>query len=214
MNRRIALKKIGISLGTITLTPTIISMFQGCQTQIDWSPSFFSKDQIQFISDMLDIVLPKTTDLPGAKELNVSRFIDTYANLSMDEKTKFRVNNTLNSLIKNTLNQFSKSKVSKLTSENYKSQLNKFLFAEENKTNEWNNLANNYWLKSSKNEIISEPEEALSYISTLSIREWGVMGFRYSEFIGEKVLPYRPIPGEQKGCVDLQSTTEGLIWSI
>ncbi len=91
MNRRNALKNIGFSVGSLTVTPALASIFNSCQSEIDWKPSFFSKDQIQFISDMLDIVLPKTTDLPGAKELNVSRFIDTYANLSMDEKTKFRV---------------------------------------------------------------------------------------------------------------------------
>ena len=214
MNRRIALKKIGISLGTITVTPTVISMFQSCQTQIDWSPSFFSNEQFEFISEMLDIILPKTSGLPGAKDLNVSRFIDTYANLSMDIKTKSIITTSLDVLIKNTLDKFSKSKVNKLNSENIESQLKKFLLADENKTNEWSNLSNSYWRKLSKNETAIKPEEALSYISIVSIREWGMMGFRYSEFIGEKVLPYRPIPGEQKGCVDLESATEGLVWSI
>jgi hypothetical protein len=25
---------------------------------------------------------------------------------------------------------------------------------------------------------------------------------------------YRPVPGEQKGCVDLQKTTKGKAWTI
>ena len=37
---------------------------------------------------------------------------------------------------------------------------------------------------------------------------------RENEYIGKNILDYRPVPGEQKGCVDLEETTGGLIWAI
>ena len=32
--------------------------------------------------------------------------------------------------------------------------------------------------------------------------------------IGKNILVYRPIPGEQRGCVDLIETTNGRVWTI
>lgn len=38
--------------------------------------------------------------------------------------------------------------------------------------------------------------------------------FKTNEFIGENVMAYAPIPGQQKGCVDLMETTGGKAWSL
>jgi len=32
--------------------------------------------------------------------------------------------------------------------------------------------------------------------------------------LAENVLVFRPIPGEQKGCVDLKEATNGRAWTI
>ena len=50
MNRREAIKNISISFGSITLSTAVLSMIQSCQTDnIDWSPDYFKKNQINFI---------------------------------------------------------------------------------------------------------------------------------------------------------------------
>ena len=42
MNRRKALKNIGISFGSITFSTSILSILQSCQAnELDWSPDFF-----------------------------------------------------------------------------------------------------------------------------------------------------------------------------
>ena len=52
-------------------------------------------------------------------------------------------------------------------------------------------------------------------ISIFTIRNWAISAYRYNnEFIAKNVLDFRPIPGEQKGCVDLQETTGGLVWAV
>ena len=53
-----------------------------------------------------------------------------------------------------------------------------------------------------------------SYNFLNSLRSRGVSAFKMSEYIGEKVLAYSPIPGQQIGCVDLAEATGGKAWSI
>ena len=44
MNRRKVLKNIGTGIGAFTITPTIIGLFQSCQTNISHTPVFVSKE--------------------------------------------------------------------------------------------------------------------------------------------------------------------------
>ena len=54
MERRKALKSIGLSFGSMTLTPTLVSVFQSCQSDPDWTPRFFSSDQLEIVSKFLE----------------------------------------------------------------------------------------------------------------------------------------------------------------
>ena len=43
MDRRKAIKNIGLSFGTITLTSSVVSIIQGCQSSDStWTPKFFN----------------------------------------------------------------------------------------------------------------------------------------------------------------------------
>ena len=83
MNRREAIKNISISFGSITLSTGVLSMIQSCQTDnIDWSPDYFKKNQINFIDRIFELIIPET-DTPGAISLNLSRFVDDASNIVM-----------------------------------------------------------------------------------------------------------------------------------
>tara|TARA_B110000444_G_scaffold258392_1_gene299215 strand:- start:37396 stop:38037 length:642 start_codon:yes stop_codon:yes gene_type:complete len=212
MNRRNALKNIGFSVGSMTVTPALVSLFQSCQSQTDWKPRFFSQDQNEIVSKFLELIIPESDGIPGASELKLIRYIDSYASLAKKEDT-YGIQN-LNSLINSTLKSTSRSSVYELTSNDCEDQLKKYLLAEENQKDEWTRLYENYLLvKPSGNELI--PEEAMAFFSILTIRTWSVTAYRWNnEFIAKNILDFRPIPGEQKGCVDLQETTGGLVWAI
>jgi hypothetical protein len=212
MERRKALKNIGISLGSMTLTPSLVSVFQSCQSETDWTPRFFSLDQNKIVSKFLEIIIPETDGIPGASELKLIRYIDAYASFAQEKNIRGIKN--LDSLISNTLNTTSKSNINKLTSDDCENQLKKYLLAEENQIKQWTILYNEHWSENNTNkEVISE--EALAYFSIFTIRNWAISAYRYNnEFIAKNVLDFRPIPGEQKGCVDLQETTGGLVWAV
>lgn len=57
-------------------------------------------------------------------------------------------------------------------------------------------------------------DDAVNFGVLKSLRSRGIYAFKITEQIGENVLAYAPIPGEQKGCVDLQETTDGMAWSL
>ena len=213
MNRRNALKNIGFSVGSLTVTPALASIFHSCQSETDWKPSFFSTDQKEIVAKFLQLIIPESDGIPGASELKLIRYIDSYASLAKKEDT-YGIQN-INSLINNTLTSTSKSSVFKLTFDECENQLKKFLLADDDQIKEWNSLNTNYWSKILKNQDTSVTEETMAYVSLITIRQWTISAYRWhNEFIAKNILDYRPVPGEQKGCVDLQQTTGGLVWAV
>ena len=211
MNRRKAIKKIGLSFGSMTLTPSLVSLFQSCQSETDWTPRFFSSDQLEIVSKFLEIIIPETKDIPGASELKLIRYIDAFATLAKEKETRGIKN--LDILVSNTLDSASKSSLNKLTLEDYENQLKKYLLAGDNNIDQWTDSYNKFWLENRNG--IETPEEALVYFSIRTIREWAVSAYRYNnEYIAKNVLDFRPIPGEHKGCIDLQEATGGLVWAV
>lgn len=92
MNRREALKKTSLALGFAISAPVIMGVLKGCKPTpgLTYKPEFFTEDQAGTISELAEIILPKTTT-PGAKDVGVPGFIDrllkeTY---SAEEKEKF-----------------------------------------------------------------------------------------------------------------------------
>ena len=73
----------------------------------------------------------------------------------------------------------------------------------------------NSWAEALENgEQISVPEEGVVQTMLNSIRDLSVFAFKNSELIGETVLAYRPVPGEQQGCVSVSDATGGRAWSL
>ena len=82
-----------------------------------------------------------------------------------------------------------------------------------------NSLLDYFFVKNkSKHDIwmsdFMNTKESQSYIFLYSFRELLVSAFKTNEYIGKNILVYRPIPGEQRGCVDLIESTNGRAWTI
>jgi len=215
MKRRKVLKNIGFSLGAVSAAPTLISLLNSCQNESNWSPKLLSNSQIDFISNYIELIIPKTNDIPGGLELGLHKWVDICAKLILNKESQRSYLFSLDCLINDTLNTASKDKVSELKINDYVNQLKKFLLAENSTNKKWSKSAKNYWSKNLKNLNFGDaPQEALAYSSLITLRNWTAKGYRFNEYIGENVLDYRPVPGEQKGCVDLEETTGGLIWAI
>ena len=215
MQRRTALKNIGLSFGALTLSSTVVSLFESCQTgSAAWSPEFFTSQQADLVGKIIDVILPTTDNIPGANDLNLTQFMDGYMALVSSPEDKKFAKISLPIVSKLALEGTGKKKVSELTNQDIDVLLNRFLRADKaTQESRWETL--NTWDQAKeKGETNVVPEEAAAHSVINSLRGLAVSAFKNSEVIGETVLAYAPIPGEQKGCVDLQEATGGRAWSL
>jgi len=189
MDRRNALKNIGKGLGTITITPSILNLFQSCQNSTTLNSVFFNKEQFLVVSKLMEIIIPET-ETPGAISLKLPEFIDAYIYNVIDED-----NITSNKILKEGLNKF----IDLVKSETTKQETN------EISIKEWEDQLRKVLVSESKNDKIT--------IAIQDLRKLTVGAYKINEFVGENLMAYNPVPGKQIGCVDLNETTKGVVWS-
>ena len=189
MDRRNALINIGKGLGTITITPTILNLLQSCQNSTAWNTVFFNKEQFLVVSKLMEIIIPET-ETPGAISLKLPEFIDAYIHNVIDED-----NISINKVLKDGLNKF----IDIVKSETTKEEISKISVKE--------------WEDQLKKILISDDNNDITTLAIKDLRKLTVGAYKINEFVGKKLMAYNPIPGEQKGCVDLNEASGGIVWS-
>ena len=198
MKRRDLLKKVGIGVGVLAVSPFTISLLQSCNNDPSWNPNFFKKGDIEFLNELSDLIIPSSVEIPGAKELKLLRFVDIYISKVLSKGEQKIIYNALD---KFKLEYLKSSSLSNVDSKTLNSLLDYFFVKNKSKHDIWMNDFMN-------------TKESQSYIFLYSFRELLVSAFKTNEYIGKNILVYRPIPGEQRGCVDLIETTNGRAWTI
>ena len=193
MKRRDALKNIGLTAGFIVATPTVLSLFQSCKSDVaTWTPSFLTEEQGVVLNNIIDVILPKT-DTPSASDVNVAEFIDKYVKevYTNEEQEGYKHSfETLVSLLKSDYN----TNVSKITDANYMNLLDTHLVLDSNGSG-------------SENEDVSE------FLN--GIRNTTIHAYKISETVGETILAYDPVPGIPKiSCMTVEEATGGVAWSL
>ncbi|QWX83798.1 gluconate 2-dehydrogenase subunit 3 family protein [Cellulophaga sp. HaHaR_3_176] len=215
MDRRIALKNIGLSLGYIVATPTLLSIVQSCNDTnvVDWTPDFLTKGEGNVLLKLVDIILPKT-DTPSASEVNVHVFIDKFTNEIMEVEQQNFLKMSMSKFINKALKDAGKEKAEDLTTEDLEPVLAAAL--KVSKDDEVANFKSiNTYNEAIKNGETAELDDAISrFAFANNLRGMTIWGYKSSEYVGENVLAYLPIPGEYVGCGDLQELTKGKAWSI
>ncbi|TDI70739.1 MAG: gluconate 2-dehydrogenase subunit 3 family protein [Bacteroidetes bacterium] len=206
MKRREALKNIGLSLGAITMSSTVISLIQSCSTGATWNPNFFSVEEAEIIAKTLDVILPATSNIPGANDLNLTQFIDGYIHKISTEQEKEGFKTGIGQYLSTSLEITGKRKAAALTTNDIEGRLAFYLKADAEQQKVWD--------AEIANTIDSPSEDAINFSVLVLLRSRGISAFKISEQIGENVLAYDPVPGQQKGCVNLQEATQGKAWSL
>ena len=191
MDRRKALRSIGTGIGAIAVTPSVVSLFQSCQSVATYTPVFISENDFKIVSNLMEMIIPKT-DIPGAIELKLPEFVDAYIDAVWDEKRKTDFKEAWTAFISSSNKAAGKENAGDLSTADWDAQLAKYL--------------------KPGNDVPADEILASQFANQL--RSITVNAFKTNEFIGEEVLAYAPIPGEQKGCVDLIEATGGKAWSL
>ena len=77
MKRRDLLKNLGLGAGYVVVAPSVFSLLQSCKNDPEWQPVFLNANNGFALTQVLDVIIPKD-DTPGASELNIAQFIDSY----------------------------------------------------------------------------------------------------------------------------------------
>jgi|TARA_B110000259_G_scaffold181506_1_gene223678 hypothetical protein len=212
MNRRKALKNLGLSLGTITLSPAVLSLLQSCKNDLDWNPVFFNSNQVNVVSELTDLIIPSGDDIPGSKELNLIKFIDLYIYNISNKKEQDLLKKSMDAFLSDCLIRSNKNNIDNLERNDLDSSLEYYFKIKNSSHSKWRQAYN----KNKDQDIVNKSDlnEVFSFNFLNIIRQLTITAFKGNEYIGENVLAYAPIPGQQKGCVDLQETTGGKAWSI
>jgi hypothetical protein len=195
MKRRSVLKGLGLSLGYAVATPSILSLFQSCKTESEvWIPQLLSLDEGVLVTNLIDIMLPKTEETPGALDVNVPEFLDLFASKVYNQEQTSEFLNGVSCIMEEL--PITDLGVSSLKEEDYIKLLDHYLR-----------------INKEQREIYLEEENTV-FIALLNLRDFAVWAYKTSEQIGKHILVYDPIPGHQQGCVSLEETTGGKAWSL
>lgn len=195
MNRRDALKNLGMVAGYAATLPSAFSILQSCTTdEKKWTPLFFSNEEGIVIKNLVNIILPKTENMVGALDVNVPEFIDLYAHKALlqedIEAYRLEIAGIMLEL------PITEKGAIDLKSEDYETLLSKYLKADKNQQKQY------------------EDDENITYLALVNLRSQSIWAYKTSALIGEEVLAYDPIPGQQIGCLPLKDATNGKSWSL
>ncbi len=215
MDRRIALKNMGMALGYTVAAPTLISLVQSCKKEkaIEWAPDFFTKEQGHVLTLLVDLILPKT-DTPSASEVQVDLFIDKFANEVMETKQQDFVKMTMGKFLDKALKDSGKEKIEDLVPADLEPVLAaalKISKAEETKNFE---AINAYNKAISQGESVQLDDAIARFAYANNLRGMTIMGYKTSEYVGEQVLAYLPVPGPYIACGEVNELTKGKAWSL
>ncbi len=217
MERRSALKNMGMVIGYTVAAPTLLSIVQSCKEKAayaSWAPSYFEKDQGYAIAQIVDIILPKT-DTPSATEVNVHIFIDEFMKAALPEEQKQFLSICMDSFFGNILEKAGKENLTDLDDEDIEPVLAKYLKKRSDEEEEAHNkIIGEYMEAVMKGEQANLDTEVASYTFADGLRGIATWAYKSSEYVGEEVLAYLPIPGEYVACADVNELTQGRDWSL
>lgn len=193
MDRREALKRTAWIMGGAISAPALIGIMKGCKAKptLDWKPAFLSEEQGMLVSQVSEIIIPKT-DTPGAKEAGVPGFIDQMLKevYTKEDQDKFL----------NGLKEFS--------DEAAKQYGDPFVELDAAKQLEFVTAKHDAAVKEQKETKPAPPRPFI-----LNMKELTMLGFFTSQPGATQVLQYEPVPGAYKGCIPLSEAGNGKTWA-
>ncbi len=216
MERRVALKNMGLVFGYAVATPTLLGIVQSCKGKkvLDWTPEFFTKDQGTVLHSLLDILLPKT-DTPSATDVNVHLFMDKFANEVLPVEQQEFLKMCMGKFTEKVLADTQKETLADLSPEDLEPAFAIYLKKQTDEVEEAHAEAlEAYFMAIEENGNAVLDDEIARYQFASNVRNTAIWAYKSSEFVGEEVLAYLPVPGEYIGCEDVETLTQGKAWSL
>lgn len=216
MERRKALKNMGLAFGYTVAAPTLINLVQSCGSKKlpDWFPEFFTKEEGAVIHTLVDMILPKT-DTPSATEVNVHVFIDQFAKEVLPEEHQDFMRLGMGKFFDKALADSQKETLVELEQEDLDPLLSTYLKKRTKDLEEAHEKAiQEYFMGIEENGSAVLDDEIARFAFANSLRDISIWSYKTTEYVGEEVLAYLPIPGQYIACDDAETLTQGKAWSL
>lgn len=196
MDRRKALRNTALLVGATLSSGTLASMLQSCQSQnrLDWTPLFFTEEQAQVVSEITEMILPRT-ETPGAKDLKVDIFVDLMFKETLSPSDQEHVLKGYEKFAATCEELYSTSFL-KMNNDQRAEVLKKV-------GEGTNTFVPTVW--GSK----LEKQPTLDFYRR--VKQFTLTGYFTSEEIGKNILRFDPIPGNYNGCLPYDGEN---IWTI
>lgn len=217
MERRSALKNMGLAFGYAVATPTLLGLLQSCKDKpayAEWVPSFLDKEKGYVLAQTLDVILPKT-DTPSATEMNVHVFIDAYLDEVMPLAQRDFVLMKMNTFYDKVLADSGKEALMDIEAVDIEPVLQTYLRKRSDEEEASHNKAIRSYMEAIMQGGQATLDDDISNFSFANdLRDLGTWAYKSSEYVGEEVLAYLPIPAEYLPCEDVNTLTGGKAWSL
>ncbi|MCL6274439.1 gluconate 2-dehydrogenase subunit 3 family protein [Muricauda sp. 2012CJ35-5] len=216
MERRVALKNMGMVFGYAVAAPTVLSLVQSCKGKkvLDWTPEFFTKEEGGVVHTILDIILPKT-DTPSATDVNVHVFLDKFANEVMPVEEQEFLKMCMGKFTDKVLADSQKETLNDLDAEDVEPVLAVYLKKQTDEVEELHAEAIEAYreaMETNGSAVLDDEVACFNFAN--SMRGSAIWAYKTSEFVAEEVLAYLPIPGQYVACDDVDTLTQGRAWSL
>jgi hypothetical protein len=161
----------------------------------------------------VDIILPKT-DTPSASEVDLHMFIDKFLNEVVEPREQEFVKMSMGKFFDKALADSGEDEIGELEAEHLEPVLASALRVNKEDQAKMYDSITSYQEATEKDETAELDDSASRFAFASNLRGIVIWGYKTSEYVGEQVLAYLPVPGEYIGCGDLQELTGGKDWSL
>lgn len=213
MKRRQVLKNLGFGAGALVMTPTILSLLQSCTNEPEFIPVFLSKGEGHALRRVVDLIIPSDDKVPGAVDVGVHSFIDSYYNDVMDEEGQALVRLGFGVFADTFRSKFGKE-LEAGKPEEFDQLLAQYLKSTKEEQKAYGKKMGEFYM-AYDNDPAAVPDTDAAMFSLLSnLRGMTTWAWKTSEQIGKNVLWYDPIPGQQIGCLPLNEAGNGKVMAL
>ena len=214
MDRREALKKIGLGAGFLVMGPSALSLLQSCarEGKASWEPVFLNPKSAFALEEILEVILP-TTDTPGAKDLGIAYFLDTYMDQVAGEQQQLDFRHGAEAFTSLFEQEFNKE-ILEGEPQEFEELVARMLKAAPEEREEFARRSTE-----TQDPMDENPQEEAdpapgAYAYMQSVRSLGIWAWKNSEAIGEEVMWYDPIPGQYIPCGPVDEFGNGKAMSL
>ena len=213
MNRREAVKSLGLGVGFLVATPSVISLFQSCTREPEFIPVFVNPLDAGPLREIVDLIIPSDDQIPGARVLGIHTFVDAFWKEMLEEEDQAYVNMalaSLNTIFKETFNK----EMSKGNSKEFDQLLTRYLRSSKEQQKAYSKKIARYMEAVEDGETAELDNDTATFGILEGIRGLTIWGWKLNEQIGTEVLWYDPIPTRYDGCIPAEEAGNGRVMSL